>query len=74
MVGRHRQASRLATPCAAENCTATERRCVVNAMYVRADHVLPSYSDAVSLLERHSAPLVLVACAQRPPQPPNLIY
>eukprot|EP00964_Phaeocystis_antarctica_P107010 scaffold71782_cov54-Phaeocystis_antarctica.AAC.2 len=52
-----------ATSCAAENCIATERRCVVNAMYV--EHV----SDAVSLLERHSAPLVLVACAQRSPQP-----
>ena len=29
----------------------------MNAMYVRADHVVSSYSDAVSLLERHSAPL-----------------
>eukprot|EP00964_Phaeocystis_antarctica_P033944 scaffold19274_cov46-Phaeocystis_antarctica.AAC.2 len=43
-----------ATSCAAgaaEYCTATERRCVVNAMNVHADHVhvVSSYSDAVSL-------------------------
>ena len=50
VVGRHQQAERLATSCAAENCTATERRCVVNAMYVRADHVVSSYSDAVQLV------------------------
>ena len=39
-VGRHRQGSSAsATSCAAEHCTATERRCVVNAIHVRADHV-----------------------------------
>ena len=46
---RHRQAERLGhLPCAAEYCTATERRCVVNAIHARADHVSSrvSYFDA----------------------------
>eukprot|EP00964_Phaeocystis_antarctica_P043408 scaffold24916_cov63-Phaeocystis_antarctica.AAC.2 len=57
-VGRHRQAERLGHLLRGRVLHRhTERRCVVNAMNVRADHVVSSYSDAVSLLARHSAPL-----------------
>ena len=73
MVGRHRQASRLATSCAAENCTATERRCVVDAMYVRADHVVPSYSDAVSLCWSATPPPLCLSLVRSAPLSPNLI-
>ena len=44
-----------AASCATESCTATERRCATNVSHVRADHVVSSYSDEVSLLLRHSA-------------------
>ena len=57
---RHRQAERLGHLLRSRvHCTATDRGCVVNAMYVRADYVVSSYSeDAVSLLAPHchSAP------------------
>ena len=59
-VGRHRLTDRpsaSATACAAEHCTAIEGRCVVTTIHVRANHVVSSYSDALSLLARHSAPL-----------------
>ena len=41
-----------------------ERRCVVNAIHVRADHVVSSYSDAVSLLQWRATPR---PCAAPPP-------
>ena len=44
-----------AASCATESCTATERRCATNVSHVRADHVVSSYSDEVSLLLRHSS-------------------
>ena len=77
----HRRASRgsaatdrpsaSATSCAAEHCTATERRCVANAVHARADHVVSSYSDAVSLLARHSAPW-RSSSSSAGPIPPNV--
>ena len=71
-VGRHRLTDRpsaSATACAAEYCTATERCCVVNAMNVRADHVVSSYSDALSLLARHSVRPLAQLLHQRGPKP-----
>ena len=43
-----------ATSCAEESCTATEIRCATNVIHVRADHVVSSYSEEVSLLARQS--------------------
>eukprot|EP00964_Phaeocystis_antarctica_P094889 scaffold61512_cov49-Phaeocystis_antarctica.AAC.1 len=40
-------------------------------MNVRADHVVSSYSDAVSLLARHSAPL-RSSSTSAGPSPPNV--
>ena len=37
-----------------ESCTATEIRCATNVSQVRADHVVSSYSEEVSLLLRQS--------------------
>ena len=44
-----------AASCAIDSCDATESRCVTKAIHVRADQVVSSYSDAVSLFLRHSA-------------------
>ena len=53
-----------------ESCTATEIRCATNVSQVRADHVVSSYSEEVSLLLRQSAASrsTPVSAGDRPPK------
>ena len=44
-----------AASCAIASCAATEIRCDVNEVHVRAAHVVSSYSLEASLFLRHSA-------------------
>ena len=61
-----------------ESCTATEIRCATNVSQVRADHVVSSYSEEVSLLLRSTQPHGQLPVAQsRTPvsagdRPPNV--